>query len=80
MLDKKITLQQKIILMIKSYVGSQYIDQSDINHVENALHQKAITNGISVLKLKYRIWCLNVSLLSCNSGTSTIHMVCLPLV
>lgn len=64
--------------MIKSYnYGSQYIDQSDINHVENALHQKAITNGMSVLKLENavsKIFKCKFTL-SCNSATSAIYMV-----
>ena len=64
--------------MIKSYnYGSHHIDQSDINHIKSALHQKAITNGISVLKLENavsKIFKCKFTL-SCNSGTSAIYMV-----
>lgn len=64
--------------MIKSYnYGSHHIDQSDINHIENALHQKAITNGISVFKLEDKVSKIFKCkfTLSCNSGTSAIYMV-----
>jgi dTDP-4-amino-4,6-dideoxygalactose transaminase len=56
--------------------GRQYIDSSDLKKVSLALKQKFITSGNYVKKFEKKIkFFLNVNYaVSCNSGTSALHL------
>ena len=62
--------------MRKIFYNKQFIDRNDLNSVKNSLKNKLITGGPNTFKFENLIKKKVNSkfALSCNSGTSAIHL------